>query len=354
MITKNENDYFAKKLLKWYEKNKRDLPWRKTKDFYKIWVSEIILQQTRIDQGINYYLNFIKKFPNIKSLAKSNDENVLKAWEGLGYYNRAINMLISAKSIVNDKKTPSSYDELIKLKGIGEYTAAAISSICFEEKKAVVDGNVYRVLSRVFNMEIPINSNQGKKIYLNKANSLIPNKNLGDYNQAIMDFGSTQCTKHNPTCSKCIFKNSCLAFKLGVVEKRPIKSKKDLNKKKRILNYFLVNDKSNHIYIQKRNKGIWKNLFELPLFESKKIIDEKSIQEKMILRKVFNEITIEKIKLSKNTSHKLSHQNLEIYFWKILAKKIDKKNNIFRVEKKKVFDYPFPKPIKIYLNETLS
>ena len=161
MITKNENDYFAKKLLKWYEKNKRDLPWRKTKDFYKIWVSEIILQQTRIDQGINYYLNFIKKFPNIKSLAKSNDENVLKAWEGLGYYNRAINMLISAKSIVNEK-TPSSYDELIKLKGIGEYTAAAISSICFEEK-AVVDGNVYRVLSRVFNIEIPINSNQGKK-----------------------------------------------------------------------------------------------------------------------------------------------------------------------------------------------
>ncbi|OUV54951.1 MAG: A/G-specific adenine glycosylase [Flavobacteriales bacterium TMED113] len=355
MITKNENKYFAKALLKWYKKNKRDLPWRRTKDPYKIWVSEIILQQTRIDQGINYYLNFIEKFPNIESLAKANDEDVLKIWEGLGYYNRAMNMLHSARQVVKgNKKIPNTYNELIKLKGIGEYTAAAISSICFEEKKAVVDGNVYRVLSRVFNIKTPINTAIGKKKYSDIANKLISNKNFGDYNQAIMDFGSIQCTKHEPKCTNCIFINSCLGFKFNTIDKRPLKNKIILAKKKRILNYFMINSHSKYIFIQKRKKGIWKNLFEFPLYESKQIINEKIIKEKKILNNIFNQSDMIGISLSKKTTHILSHQNLKIFFWEILAKKIKNTNDILKINKTEITKYPFPKPIKIYLNEILS
>ena len=357
MIQEIEKIKFHKSILNWYKKNKRDLPWRKTKDPYKIWVSEIILQQTRIDQGISYYKNFITKFPDIKSLAQSNEKKVLKNWEGLGYYSRAMNMLYSAKKIVNEKKEmPSTFKEIIKLKGVGEYTAAAISSICFDEKKAVLDGNVFRVLSRMFNIETPINTSIGKKRFLDLANQLTPNKNIGDYNQGLMDFGSTQCTKHLPKCAICIFQTSCLSFKLKTIQNRPVKKKRTSKKKYRILNYFMITDQSNNIYFQKRTEDIWNNLYELPLFESKKIINEQYILNKNIVQKKFSKIELKNIYLSKQISHNLSHQKLEILFWKVNADNICVKKNdkIKKTLKTEIHNYPFPQPIKIFLHESSS
>ena len=357
MIKKIEKIKFATSILTWYKKHKRDLPWRKTKDPYKIWVSEIILQQTRMDQGLNYYTNFIKKFPNIRSLARSNKKNVLKAWEGLGYYSRAINMLYNAKKIIDSKKKfPESFSELIKLKGVGEYTAAAISSICFEEKKGVVDGNVFRVLSRVFNIKTPINTSKGKQEFSYLANKLIPEKNIGNYNQGLMDFGSIQCTKNFPKCETCIFQNSCLSLKFKQVENRPTKKKIHSIKKYRILNYFLIKNQSNHIYIQKRKADIWKNLYELPLFESKKIIKSENVIENNVLNKFFSKIGVKEISLSKQVKHNLSHQKLEIFFWKVESNfsYVKKNQNVLSITRKQINNYPFPKPIKIYMNELFS
>ena len=357
MIKEIEKIKFAKSILIWYKKHKRDLPWRKTKDPYKIWVSEIILQQTRIDQGISYYRNFIEKFPNIQSLANSSEKKVLKNWEGLGYYSRAIRMLYNAKKIVGEKKKmPSTFAELIKLKGVGEYTAAAISSICSDEKKAVLDGNVFRVLSRLFNIENPINTSVGKKHFLDLANKLAPDKNIGDYNQALMDFGATQCTKYSPKCTACIFKKYCLSLQNKTINNRPVKKKSQSKKKYRVLNYFIIKDQSNNIYFQKRLDGIWKNLYELPLFESKKLITKQYLLNKNIVQKKFSKIELKNIHLSKQVSHNLSHQKLEILFWKINANNIciKKNDNIKKTLITTIQKYPFPKPIKIYLHESLS
>ena len=357
MIKEIEKINFAKSILTWYKKHRRDLPWRKTKDPYKIWVSEIILQQTRIDQGISYYINFIEKFPDIQSLAHSSEKKVLKNWEGLGYYSRAINMLYNAKKIVSEKKKmPTTFTELIKLKGVGEYTAAAISSICFDERKAVLDGNVFRVLSRLFNIESAINTSSGKKKFSELANKLAPDKNIGDYNQALMDFGATQCTKYLPKCTVCIFRKCCLSLQEKTIKHRPVKKDKGTKKKYRVLNYFMIKDHANNIYFQKRLNDIWKNLYELPLFESKKIISREYLLNENILQKKFPNIEIKNIHLSKQVSHNLSHQKLEILFWKINAENISlkKNDNIKKTLITTIQKYPFPKPIKIYLHESLS
>ena len=354
MIKKISSAKFSKSILLWYKTNKRDLPWRDTKDPYKIWVSEVILQQTRIDQGINYYINFINNFPDLESLAKSSKKKVLKNWEGLGYYSRATNMLDNAKKIIHEQKTfPKNYTELIKLKGIGEYTAAAISSICSDEQKGVVDGNVYRVLSRVFNIETPINTTIGKKEFLELANELIPKKNVGDYNQGLMDFGSTLCKKHQPRCEICIFKKSCLSLKFDTIKKRPVKKTTNSKKKYRILNYFLIKDLSNCLYIQKITNNIWKNLYQLPLFESKNIIDRKYILKENLMSNFFSNIELKDIILSKQVSHNLSHQKLNIFFWKITADSSlnHKQNSLKRISKREIKNYPFPRPIKIYLQD---
>jgi len=266
-------------------------------------------------------------------------------------------MLYSAKKIVNEqKKMPTTFKELIKLKGIGEYTAAAISSICFDEKRAVVDGNVFRVLSRVFDIEKPINTSIGKKKFSDLANKLAPSKNIGDYNQGLMDFGSTQCTKYFPKCSICIFRKSCLSLKLKTTQNRPVKKKRKAIKKTRILNYFMITDQSNNIYFQKRTKDIWRNLYELPLFESKKIINKQYLLNNNIIQKKFAEIKLNNICLSKKVSHNLSHQKLKILFWGINADNICVKKNdkIKKTLNTKIQKYPFPKPIKIFLNESLS
>ncbi len=335
-------------LLTWYHKNKRDLPWRKTSDPYKIWVSEIILQQTQIKTGTQYYNIFIKKFPNVESLALAEEIDILKIWEGLGYYTRAINMLSTAKKIKTDYngRFPSKYDELIKLRGIGQYTASAISSICFDEKKAVVDGNVYRVLTRLYNVQIPINTNAGKKKIQKIADGLIPSKDPGTYNQAIMDFGSMQCKKNNPKCNICPLKKKCKATKLNLVRVLPIKK---LSKKitLRYFNYLFITDLEYFLIKQRKTNDIWKKLYELPLIESKEKIDITTLEHNQYL----NQFNVNSIQYQYETNHILSHQKLIITFWEVKINNRLTNNRCIKINKKDINRYPFPKPLQTYFNK---
>ena len=333
----------TEKLIHWYSQNKRDLPWRKTKDPYKIWVSEIILQQTQIKTGLVYYHNFIKKYPDIFSLARTTEVELLKAWQGLGYYNRAMNMLSSAKHIVacNKGKFPISYGKLVLLKGVGSYTAAAISSICNDEKKAVLDGNVFRVISRFFNINTPINTSKGKAEFQLIANKLLPKNNFGIYNQAIMDFGAIHCKKHNPKCSICPIKTNCLSFKHKNIDSRPVKNRQK-KVKTRHFNYLVIFHKS-YIYMQKRtSEDIWRRLFELPLIESTRRLNSSKIQQHEYLKKS----CCLSAKLNYKVTHMLSHQKLLIYFWDV--KVVFNKHNWSQIDITKINQIPLPRPLEIF------
>ena len=338
----------TEQLIKWYRYNKRDLPWRKTLNPYKIWVSEIILQQTQIKTGIKYYATFIKTFPNIETLASAQEIDVLKIWQGLGYYNRALNMLDTAKTIKKKYHSifPVKYIELIKLKGVGEYTAAAISSICADEKKAVLDGNVYRVLSRIYNINTPINTYAGKKKFQIIANQLMPNSNTGRYNQAIMDFGSIHCKKNNPQCSICPLKKECQSFQLKLVHNRPIKNKKK-KKKIRYFNYLFIRDNNSVIIQQRDNKDIWNKLYEFPLVES----DGPISKNELLKNKSVQMLNILDIQHSFKLEHILSHQKLRISFWKILFNNIHVNRRLKKIELNNIHKYPFPQPFKQYFDK---
>ena len=321
------------------------MPWRETTDPYKIWVSEVILQQTQIKTGIKYYNKFLEKFPNIITLASSEDLEILKIWEGLGYYNRALNMLYSARTIVKyyNGVFPTSYNQLIKLKGIGEYTASAISSICANEKRGVVDGNVYRVLSRLYNIKEPIDITRVKQNFQKLANKLVPSENPGTYNQAIMDFGSTHCTKHNPSCHNCIFKKKCESFKENVVLLRPVKKIKK-SYIHRHLNYLFITKSDNFIIQQRGVNDVWKKLYELPLIETKKQIDKDFLMRQNYLKK----FQISNIRLQYSMQHNLSHQKLKIYFWEIIVQDINIESGLKKITLNTVSLYPFPRPLTKY------
>ncbi|MCL4144887.1 UNVERIFIED_CONTAM: hypothetical protein GTU68_021054, partial [Idotea baltica] len=266
--------FFSRKILIWYGQNKRTLPWRRTRDPYKIWLSEIMLQQTRVAQGTPYYLKFISAFPKVEDLANATEEKVLKLWQGLGYYSRARNLHATAKMVVEiyDGKFPEKHQELLKLKGVGDYTASAISSICFDEPHAVVDGNVYRVLSRYFGVQIPINSTEGIKYFKKLANEVKDAENIRDYNQGIMEFGAIQCTPKKPNCLFCPLNGSCIALKERKTDTLPIKLKKT-KVRNRYFNYLVpifsdeMGNKST-VLKQRKGKGIWQNLWEFPLLET--------------------------------------------------------------------------------------
>jgi A/G-specific adenine glycosylase len=271
--------YFSKKIIEWYKEHYRSLPWRNTSDPYKIWLSEIILQQTRVIQGLPYYLRFVKKFSNIISLAASRERDVLRLWQGLGYYTRARNLHKCAKVVVAEfnGKFPQSFEELKQLPGIGDYTAAAIASIAFHEPVAVVDGNVYRVLSRVFGIDRNIASPEGKKFFSQFANQLIiGTESPGQYNQAIMEFGALHCLPRNPGCEDCIFRKGCFAFAQGKQNLLPVKTKKQ-KILKRYFYYWLLR-KGEKILMQERDKkDIWKGLFDFPMQEEKKLLTPAGI-----------------------------------------------------------------------------
>jgi len=308
---------FSNYLILWYLQNKRDLPWRTTVNPYKIWLSEIILQQTRVDQGMSYYFKFIENFPTINELALASEQEVLKLWQGLGYYSRARNLHFSAKYVVNELngEFPTNYKELIKLKGVGDYTASAIASICYNEATAVVDGNVYRVLARYFGISTAINSTKGIKEFKELAQQLIDVTNPGTHNQAIMEFGARMCKPQNPNCEICPLNNSCVALSKNQIKELPVKEKK-LKIKNRYFNYLVINTVDDKTKLIKREKGIWQNLYEFPLVETLHEIDENKLIESEMFNNLFNAALVT-IKLFNKELivHKLSHQHIYTKFW---------------------------------------
>ena len=333
---------FSNKLINWYNHNKRDLPWRKTKDPYKIWVSEIILQQTRIEFGIKYYNKFLKRYPDVKKLANSKEIDLMKIWEGLGYYSRAINMLKTAKIVLNSFNGvfPLRYEELIQLPGVGDYTASAISSICNDELQVVVDGNVLRFLSRMHKIDLPIESIKTKKYFKKLGFKLIQDVKPGDFNQALMDYGSTICKPKKFDCNSCLFSIDCKAYNSNSVENYPVKKKK-IKLKDRFLNYVVVVTNDNKTQIKKRDSsGIWKNLYEFPLIETKIETSAKQISKELNLN-LKDLLSVKKI------NHRLSHQLLHITFF---VYKVNYKLDDL-VDINTLASYPFPKPINKFISE---
>ncbi len=332
---------FQAVLVQWYEEKKRTLPWRETKDPYLIWLSEIILQQTRVDQGLQYYLKFKTVFPTIQDLAEADEMEVLNLWKGLGYYSRARNLHTTAKLIMenSDGKFPSAYDEIIKLKGIGSYTAAAISSFAFGEAKAVLDGNVFRVLSRLFHLKTPIDSPLGKKEFQELANELLDKENPARHNQAIMEFGAIQCVPVNPNCDLCPMNFLCEAKSKNSVRQLPVK----IGKTKITKKYFVFQIFKNHgeILLEKRTDlGIWKNMYQFPLVEF------QDSSEKMKFLKNNNYEFI-----SPEVKHVLSHQHLYCHF--VISKGNDekRKDSQLWVNNIEILNYPIPRVIERFLEE---
>ncbi|MBK9733698.1 MAG: A/G-specific adenine glycosylase [Saprospiraceae bacterium] len=344
---------FAKILIDWWHKNKRDLPWKHTKDPYKIWVSEIILQQTRVDQGTPYYHRFIKRFPDVFVLAKASEDDVLKVWEGLGYYTRARNLHSTAKQIVkdNDGLFPENYEDIIKLKGIGPYSAAAISSFAFEGSHAVVDGNVTRMVTRILGIYDAVELPETKKSIQSYVSSAIQTVRPSSFNQALLDFGSQTCTPKDPGCAYCPFNLYCKAYHQNVVKILPIKRKKQPRK----IRYFHYLDLSsvNQIILHQRSKNdIWKNLFELPMIEtdSPTIENPESLLKHIDIILNDNNTTLVSCHKIYESTQLLTHQKINGYFYSISIAKISKKINPshYLVERKKVSNFAFPKIITEY------
>lgn len=325
---------FINLLDKWYEKNKRPLPWRKTSNPYNIWISEIIFQQTRINQGIDYYNNFIHKFPDLKSLALSSEDEVLHAWKGLGYYSRAHNLYFTAKHIYNDRNGifPSTYSEILKLKGIGKYTAAAIASISFNEKVPAIDGNAFRVYSRVFNSNKDISKLSTFNYFFNLMLPLMPH-NPGDFNQAVMDLGAMICLVANPKCEICPIQKDCNAYKEGTQKELPVKSS-TIKVTEQDIHYAYVTCQNKVLIIKRGYKDIWKGLYEFPKFK-----DIPSNQNS---------------KNTYTTTHKLTHKILHITISEINLPSgefhaIAKALNAIILDKKQLQLYAFPKPLDFFL-----
>ena len=333
-------------ILSWYADNKRDLPWRREKDPYYIWLSEIILQQTRVEQGLSYYLKFIQCYPNVKTLANSDLEQVLKLWQGLGYYSRARNLHTAAKQVVNEYEGefPTNYVNLLNLKGVGEYTAAAISSFAFNEARAVVDGNVFRVLSRLYKVSTPINTNKGKKEFTLLANEILDKNDPGTHNQAMMELGALICKPQNPLCDICPVQEICLAFEDKTQLNYPVKEKK-LKVKTRHLNYLLFKDDENNILINKRvDQGIWEGLYDFPCVETESVVDEI---------RSFEGVNLREVQLDYEKKHILTHQKLMVKFWVVQCTQIDKINGFLKVHMSEITKFPLPQLIARYVNESV-
>ena len=311
--------FVSNKLIAWYRDNKRDLPWRDISDPYRIWISEIILQQTRVNQGLSYYNRFIERFPTVALLAEADEDSVLKYWQGLGYYTRARNLHKAARQIMTafNGVFPSDFNDIIKLSGIGEYTAAAISSFAYNQPYAVVDGNVYRVLARLFGIHTPIDSSLGKKEFALMAQNLLSKSEPGLHNQALMEFGALLCTPTSPDCPNCPLNPVCVAFEMDLISQLPVK----LHKTKvthRFFNYLFIKyrDKT---YLQKRvAKDVWQNLFEFPLIESDRILTTSELVEDELFKSIFSNVS--EVEIHKKTypmKHVLSHRVIFAQFFTI-------------------------------------
>ena len=346
---------FTDELVQWYLQNKRDLPWRNTTDAYVIWLSEIILQQTRVEQGLPYFYRFVEKYPNVSSFAAANEDEVLKLWQGLGYYSRGRNMLKTARLVQQqyNGKFPQRYDDLIKLKGIGEYTAAAISSFSANEAKAVVDGNVYRVLARYFGIDEPINSTGGKKTFQEFANNLINKKIPGLHNQAMMEFGAMLCKPKNPACSICPVHLNCVAFLNNATASLPVKLK-TVKVRERFFNYFLVTDGDSVLMNKRGDKDIWANLYDFPMVETGSLLPIQELMDQPMVKEIFgNDIQISADNLPVQ-KHILTHQRLYIRLIKTLSKPIKLEPNWFFTTVENLPNLALPKPVVILIKNIFN
>ena len=341
---------FSEILLQWYPFNKRELPWRNTKNPYFIWLSEIILQQTRVEQGLPYYLKFIKAFPKVADLANAKEDKVLKLWQGLGYYSRARNLHYSAKYILEyyDGIFPKTYSDILSLKGVGTYTAAAIASFSYGLPYAVVDGNVIRVLSRVFGIKTPSDTSLGRKEYQHVAQDLLNKKNAADNNQAIMEFGALQCTPKLPKCTSCPFISNCFAYQTRSIGALPVKCKK-IRIRKRFLNYLLIQN-GKAIILGKRNEGIWKGLYEFPFIEYANKKSEKAIISSAEWIEFFKNTHYKIESVSDEFIHKLSHQHIYAKFWTVNIQDFELKNHSF-IKNYRIKDYPVSRLTDKFLKE---
>lgn len=340
-------------LVNWYEKQGRDLPWRETNDPYKIWISEIILQQTRVAQGRDYYFRFVERFPNVASLAGAEEEEVLKLWQGLGYYTRARNIHAAAKQIMSTFNGifPSTYSDIISLRGVGEYTAAAIASIAFNEPYAVVDGNVFRVIARLFGITLSIHSTEGKKIIKEMAHSLLAREDPGKYNQAVMDFGALICTPAQPQCMQCVLQDYCTAFAENRVGELPVNNRK-ISVKNRYFHYFHIQH-NDSTFLQKRNgSDIWKNLFEFPLIETPELTDFAELEKTEAFRELFGGITSLSVDRPMTIKHQLTHQAIHTCFYRIIIPSdipYNPPRPILKIGNEQLPDYPVSRLTHKYL-----
>jgi len=341
-------------LTRWYQQHRRSLPWRDTKDPYKVWVSEIILQQTRVNQGIDYYYRFLERFPDVETLASAPLDEVLKMWQGLGYYTRARNLHKAARHISDHHKErfPETYEQWIRLPGIGEYTASAIASFCFDQPVAVLDGNVARVLSRLEGIELPVNSSRGKKELGKLAQTIISRKDPATHNQAIMEFGSLQCTPQQPDCPNCPLKDHCVAYRNNITHKLPAKQAK--RKKRHRHFYYLDIEYQGETFLHKRKqKDIWNSLYQFPLIETHQPIDIPDLARTEQWQQLFSGLDPQINGVSEPYPHLLSHQKIEARFVrvKIQATNHQLEKDYLRMEPQELQNVAVPRLIDKYLEE---
>ena len=323
-------DFFSSKIIKWYSQHKRELPWRNTKDPYKIWLSEIILQQTQVKQGLPYYQKFVNTFPSVSELANANEEEVLKLWQGLGYYSRARNLHFAAKQIHQAGFFPKEYKDIITLKGVGEYTAAAIASFAFKLPYAVVDGNVFRLLSRFYGIDTPIDTSKGKREFSEIAQTLLVKKEPDTHNQAIMEFGSQMCKPKQPNCNSCPLRDECVAFANNTTHLLPVKKGK-VKVKTVFFEYFFFKMNGYTLVNKRADDGIWQNMYEFPLITT----DELKNTEEILNHNQFEswvkgiDFSIESISEFK---HILSHRKINARFWEIKCQKTLPESTFKKIE----------------------
>ena len=347
----NNCSFFSETLLEWYGLNKRDLPWRESKDPYIIWLSEIILQQTRVEQGLPYFLRFVDRYPDVLSLANADEDEVLKLWQGLGYYSRARNLHQAAKQIRDDYEGifPDRYEDVLSLKGVGAYTAAAIMSFGYRKHYAAVDGNVYRVLARIFGIDDFIDTSRGQKIFQELASKLQSRAYPDLHNQAMMDFGALQCTPASPSCIECPFKDKCFAFNSGEVGALPKKRGKVLVKD-RFFNYLDICAKG-HRHLRKREyKDIWKGLYEFPLIETNTNISFDELVKMRDFKDLMDESSRFDLEFTHSCKHVLSHQVIHANFYRIKTE-IFENENFEDIPIDSIDEYAVPKMIENYLKK---
>lgn len=348
-----QNIDLSKKLLAWHKGIHRPMPWKGEKNPYLIWLSEIILQQTRVEQGLAYYLKFKNHFPDVKSLANASEDEVLKYWQGLGYNTRARNLHAAAKHIANELNGnfPSDYEGIRNLKGVGDYTAAAIASFAFDLPYPVVDANVFRILSRVFGIDTPIDSTKGKQQFKELAEQLFPRKYPAKYNQAIMDFGAVQCVPKNPDCDVCPLNADCFARKNGLVEKLPVKAKKAA-RRERFFHYFVIRD-GKYTYLKKREaKDIWQGMFEFPLLEGTRAMKKSELVKSKEVAALLGKV--KEMELKTVLQQTLTHQKINALFYEVTFNTEKGTPDFLRIVQKDIGQYAVPGIISDYLKLKLS